>query len=111
MEILKQYIGEEKGLRIVSAFSVLGLGIVIASIVGSYSFYRVHTLDNTLSVTGSATQTVQADSAKWTISVNRTTLESSMESTQAKVAADSQQVIAFFKDAGVSDEDITASTV
>lgn len=111
MSLVSQYIEGENGPRVVSAFIMLGLGIVIAASIGSYAFYRVHTLGNTLSVTGSATQKVEADTANWTIAVNRTALESEVPSTQTKVASDASQVVAFFKDAGVSDDDITTSTV
>lgn len=111
MELLSEHTGGEKSPHIVSAFTMLAVSIVLASVIGSYSFYRVHTLGNTLSVTGSATQKVEADTAQWTIAVNRTALESGIPSAQTKVASDAQQVIAFFEKAGVDEKDITTSTV
>jgi hypothetical protein len=96
--------------RSVTASAILALGIFLAAALGSYAFYGVHTLDNTLSVTGSATQKATADSARWTVSVSRTAVESEVGSAQTKVDADAKQVSDFFTAAGVSADKITVST-
>lgn len=85
----------------VAAAAVLALGIVIASGVGSYAFYRVRAFDNTLTVTGSAKQAVSADIAKWTVSVQRTSLESGIPATTDRIAADTQAVADFFRAGGI----------
>ena len=74
---------------------ILGLGIVVAAFIGAYSFYQVHTLNNTLSVTGSATATSTADTARWTVTVSRTAYEGTIASTQTSVAKDAQAVVDF----------------
>src|SRR3989344_3246146 len=96
---------------IVSASAVLGLGIVIASIVGSMTFYNVRSMDNTLSVTGSATQSVKADSAKWTVSVTRSGYEGDVPALQGRVARDTRIVVDFFDRGGIAAEDIHVSPV
>ena len=90
---------------------VLALGLIVASFIGSYTFYKVHTLDNTLSVTGSATQDVTADSGKLTVSVTRSSLESGVPDMQARVSADAQTVVKFFGDGGIAPEKILVSPV
>ena len=90
---------------------IIGLGLIASAAVAAYAFYAVHTLGNTLSVTGSATQSVQADSAKWTVSVTRSAYADSIASTQTKVAADSQQVQDFFTSNGIDKENITTSPI
>ncbi|MEY2664514.1 MAG: hypothetical protein RIT04_322 [Candidatus Parcubacteria bacterium] len=55
---------------IISAL-ILGGAFIIAAFVGGYTYYSVQSLSNTLSVTGSAKQSVTADSAKWTIGTSQ----------------------------------------
>ncbi len=87
----------------------LGLSLIIAAMVGSYAFYRVHTLDNTLTVTGSATQEATADSAKWTVSLSRSAYEGSVAQAQAALAADEQQIAAFMTKGGIAADKIRTS--
>jgi len=89
----------------------LGLCLIAAAAVGAYAFYRVHTLDNTLSVTGSATEDAVSDSAKWTVSLSRSAYEDSIAAAQTRVTADAKQVMAFFSKAGISDDKITTSPI
>ena len=90
---------------------ILGLGIVVAAFIGAYSFYQVHTLNNTLSVTGSATATSTADTARWTVTVSRTAYEATIASTQTSVAKDAQSVVDFFTTAGVAADKIQVNPV
>lgn len=91
--------------------TIIGFCLVAAAAVGSYSFYRVHTLDNTLSVTGSATQEATADSAKWTVSISRSGYEAALSDTQTRVSADARAVSDFFAKKGIEKDKITASPV
>lgn len=88
---------------------VLGLCLIVAAAVGSYAFYRVHTLDNTLTVTGSATQEATADTARWTVSLSRSAYEESVPAAQAKMSADQDAVRTFFAKGGVAADKITMS--
>ena len=95
----------------VAAAAVLALGIIVAAGIGAYAFYQVRSLDNTLSVTGSATQSVQADAAKWSVSVMRSAFETTVPSTQARVSSDAQAVVNFFATAGIAADKIRVSPV
>lgn len=90
---------------------VLALGIVIAAWIGAHTFYAVHALDNTLSVTGSATQDATADSGKLTVSVARNAYEATIPSVQSRIAADTQTIINFFGDAGIVPTDILVTPI
>lgn len=96
---------------IVTAAAVLGLGVFAAAAVSSLTFYNVRAMDNTLAVTGSATQAVKADSAKWTVSVSRSAYESDVPSTQATVSGDAQAVVNFFTKGGIAASDVQTSPV
>lgn len=95
----------------VAAAAVLGMCIIIAFSVGAYVFYRVRAMDNTLSVTGSATQSVRADSAKWTLTVNRPAIEENVAAVQGRVSRDIQTVTKFFIDGGISADKIQVTPV
>jgi len=95
----------------VGAAAVLGIGIIIAAAIGAYAFWSVHALDNTLAVTGSSTQNVKADAAKWTVTVSRTSSQDGIPSTEARVSNDAQIVVTFFSAAGIAADKITVSPV
>ena len=90
---------------------VLASGIVLAAIVAGYSFYGVHALSNTLTVTGSATASSTADTGKLYVSVSRGTTEDGIAATQTRVSADADAVVAFYKKNGIDDASITLSPI
>lgn len=90
---------------------ILGLGLILAAAVVSYALYSIRALDNTLSVTGSAKQEVTADTAKWTIQVYRTVYQEGVQAAYSQVAKDSDAVKAYFKTAGIAEEDMTSNTI
>lgn len=95
----------------VAAAGVLGLGIIVAAAIASLTFYNIRSMDNTLSVTGSASQAVQADSAKWTLFVSRSALEGEVPAVQGRVERDMDAVAAFFSQNGIAAGDIRVSPV
>lgn len=90
---------------------ILGVGFILAAAVVSYALYSIRALDNTLSVTGSAKQEVTADTAKWTIQVYRTVFQEGVQGAYSQVAQDSAAVKAYFKTAGIAEEDMTSNTI
>jgi hypothetical protein len=90
---------------------VLALGLIVAASIGAYAFYGVRSFDNTLSVTGSATMEVEADAAKWTVSISRLAFEGEIPYIQSRVSADTQRTVDFFEKAGVAPEVILVSPV
>lgn len=89
----------------------LGLGIIIAAIVASYTFYAVRSLDNTITVTGSATQEATADSAKWRIYINRTAFEGTIPATYAAVEKDMASIKQYLKQQGLTDENFDTGSI
>lgn len=90
---------------------VVGLALILCAFIGATSFYKVRTLDNVLSVTGSAKTQVTADSAKWTLNVNRTVYESALAQGHNQVAADVTAVKAFLTRNGVKENEIEISPI
>ncbi len=99
------------GDRNVTPSIILALGFIVAAAIAAYAFYSVRALNDTLSVTGSATATTTADVAKWTISVSRTAFEDGIGSAQSRVSADARAVSAFFTAAGVPESAVQISTI
>lgn len=95
----------------VTAASILALGLIVSATVAAYTFYAVHTLDNTISVTGSATRTVTADGAKWTIGINRTASASSVTDGKSTLSTDSEAVVTFLINNGVASSSIDITPV
>jgi hypothetical protein len=90
---------------------LLGLFFFLSACIASYTFYSVRALDNTFSVTGSAKESVKADTAKWTIQVYRTAFESDLTSSYARVSTDLGTVKNYFVQAGIPAESITIKTI
>lgn len=90
---------------------VLGAALVVAAGVGAYAFYAVRSLDNTLSVTGSAKIAATATIAKWSVSVSEGTADGSLAATTARVQANAKKVSAFMKDAGIAEDKISISPI
>jgi uncharacterized protein len=91
--------------------TIIGIAIIVGISVGSFTFYKIKSLDNTLSVTGSAKEKVTADTAKWTTSFSRIVGASDIKSGYTQMAADEAVVSKFLKDAKIDDGAITISPV
>lgn len=90
---------------------ILGVSIIVAVLVGAFAFIQARGFDNTLSVTGSASQRVSADTAKWSFSLSRQATEGTVERAHTQISADLVAAKQFLTKNGVKDEDITVSTV
>ncbi|MDB5187610.1 MAG: hypothetical protein JWO50_130 [Candidatus Kaiserbacteria bacterium] len=95
----------------VTSAAVLALGFVLAAIIAAYTFYSVHTLNNTIVVTGSATRDVTADGAKWSIGVTRNADVSSVSEGKTALANDSQSIVRFLMANGIASSSIEMSPV
>ena len=103
MEIL------EKSL--VKTSIILGIFLIIGVSIISYSLYQIKAADNTLSVTGSAKQSVTADIVKWNGSFSRTVYASGLKSGYAQMKADEAVVLKFLTDNGITTAELTISPV
>jgi hypothetical protein len=97
--------------KTVAASLVLGICLVLSAVVVAFTIYRIKALDNTLVVTGSTKQRVQADSVRWRGSFSRTTVNRNIQQARALMTSDSTAVSAFLKANGFDEKDVTLSPV
>lgn len=90
---------------------IIGVAMIIAVMVGAYAFITARGFDNTLTVTGSATQDVVADSAKWSFSLSEQGVEGDLQSATARLGHDLDAAKKFLSQNGVADADITITPV
>lgn len=103
MEIL------EKSL--IKTAAIVGACLIVAVLIGSYTAYQIKASENTLSVTGSAKQTVTADLVKWNGSFSRTVYATDLKSGYTQMKSDEDIVDKFFKDNGIADAELTISPI
>lgn len=90
---------------------ILGICFIIGVAVVSSTMFKIKEADNSLSVTGSAKQSVTADVVKWNPSFSRTVLASNLKAGYAQMKSDEAVVSKFLKDNGVTDAEMTISSV
>jgi hypothetical protein len=100
-----------KSLNFINSRFLIGLGIVIATIIGSYTFYQIRSFDNTLTVTGSATKQVTSDHVKWVGSISRIVKIDTLKAGYADMAKDLILVQDFLKSKNIPAEQIVTSAV
>jgi hypothetical protein len=89
---------------------IIAASLILSTLIASYTFYSSRGFENTLSVTGSTKERVQADSAKWTLRVEHIIDTASIPSGYTLVAKDIARVKAFLKKHGFTDADITEAS-
>jgi hypothetical protein len=99
-----------KGEHILWAI-ILGLSIIISAGIGSYTFYQVKSLENTLSVTGSARIRVTSDIVRWVGVFSRNVPEDSLNKGYQQMSRDLSKVLEFYKENGIDTKDIIISPV
>lgn len=90
---------------------VLGLALIIVGIIAAWAAISIKNANDTLTVTGSATANVSADTAVWTVSPTRSAVESAVPQATEGVIADAAKTVAFFKNAGIPADKITVGAV
>lgn len=90
---------------------VIAVGIMLATIIGATTFYRVRSLDNTLSVTGSTKVQAKADLVRWTISTNSIVPQSGAGEAYTRVADNATRIKSFLMKSGISADQLTVSPV
>lgn len=91
--------------------SILALGIIVAVVVGGSFAYSIRGLDYVMSATGSARQSVSADTAKWVIAITRTVPTYNLSAGYAQLARDLEATEKFLKTEKFTDAEITTSIV
>ncbi|MFA4998723.1 MAG: SIMPL domain-containing protein [Candidatus Paceibacterota bacterium] len=101
---------ENRNLYIVPAI-VIGLCLIMATVVGAVSFYKIKSLSNVLSVTGSADKTITSDTVKWTSVVSRSVDSYGLKEGSTQIKNDLAVVKDYFKRSGIKDSEITVNPV
>lgn len=91
--------------------AILALGIIIASAIGAGAFYKAKSLDNVLSVTGSAKRMVTSDQVKWTAGFSRSVTDGNLKGGYSQMAQDTDAVQKFLTGQGIKTSDINISPV
>jgi hypothetical protein len=94
-----------------AAMSILGGSLIVCSLIGGGAFIRSKSLQDRISVTGSAYRDVVSDTAKWRLQITTSTGMGDLAVGNAKVAADLKAVKKFLKDKGIEDAAITVAPV
>lgn len=97
--------------QLITTGAILGLSVIISAIIGGYSFFKVRSLDNVISVTGSARTQVTADKVKWVTSVTRTVPASNIKLGYSQVDNDLKLVKNYLTAQGITPAQITISPV
>lgn len=91
--------------------AILGISIIIAAGIGGGAFYKVKSLDSTLSVTGSAKKTVTSDQVKWTAGFSRNITDGNLKSGYQLMTQDTAAVKKFLTAKGLTESEVTISPV
>lgn len=111
MNNLNEDIYRRKGIggKLIIFGVILGICLIIAAGIGSFTFYMVRTGTDTLTVTGSVKQKVTSDLVKWTGTFQRNIPQEDLKNGYAQMKADEALVLKFFKDNGF-DESVVRIT-
>ena len=96
---------------IILSFSILGLCLIIAAGIAGFTFYKVKSWDNSLSVIGSTKKQITSDRAKWILSFSKNALEMDMKSAYVEMNKNLQIATKFFNDAGVETKNLVISPI
>jgi hypothetical protein len=89
---------------------ILGLSIIISAGMGSFTFYKLRSMDY-ISTTGSAKKAVVSDKVKWSSYITRSIRQSTMKDGYIKLDADLKEVKNFLASNGIPLESIDISPV
>lgn len=104
-----KYMKDTKNVLLLAG--IIGLSIIISTLIGGLSIYKMRSLDDVLSVTGSARAHVVADQVKWSSSLSRTMKQSQLKKGYADMAQDLTLVKAFFQSHNIPENNLTISPI
>lgn len=100
-----------KFLMFLNSRLFVGVGLVLAALIGAYTFYQIRSLDNTLTVTGSTSKLVNSDHVKWVGSITRVVKLNTMKVGYSDMAKDLVFVKEFLKEKNIPDNQIVISPI
>ncbi|MBU3668689.1 MAG: SIMPL domain-containing protein [Candidatus Taylorbacteria bacterium] len=96
---------------LVAASLVLALSLLLSAVIASSAAYKIRTMDNVLSVTGSAKQSITADQAKWTVNFSRPVTATTVKEGYVQLDRDLQIIKKFFVSNGFEETKLDISTI
>lgn len=90
---------------------ILSAGFILSTLIGAYTFLKVRSLDDVLTVTGSARMEVVADKVKWVTVINRPTTPRTLKAGYEQMANDLALVKKFYTDNGIDEKMLSISPV
>jgi len=102
---------EQKSQPLIILGIVLGSSLIIASLVGALTVFKLKSLDDTVSVTGSAKVEVLADNVKWISQISRNVKQNSLKSGYEQMGKDLAVVQDFLKQNGIDKAQISVAPV
>lgn len=100
-----------KSLNFINSRFLIGISIIIATIIGAYTFYQIRSFDNTLTVTGSSSKQVTSDHVKWVGVISRIVKINTLKEGYANMNSDINNVQAFLKEKNITPDQIVVSPV
>ncbi len=91
--------------------AILGIAFIIGVIIAGGFFYNIKSFDNTITVTGSTKQAIEADKGKLVITFTRVTTIPNLKSGYDRMTNDLKEVKLFLASKGFGDADYTVSTI
>lgn len=90
---------------------ILGGSFLVATLMGTFTVFKIRAQNDIVTVTGSAKVEVVSDLAKWNSEFSRTVRESALKSGYTKMSEDLVQVKAFFAGQGIGEEELNISPI
>ncbi len=89
----------------------IALALILSTSIGAWTFYHIRALDNTLTVTGSASKRVTSDHVKWVGVINHIVKTNTLKAGYASMATDVLNVQEFLKSNTITPDQIVISPV
>lgn len=96
---------------LIASSAILSFAVILTGIIVTVGIFQVKALSNTISVTGSAEQTVMSDVAKWTLQLTQSADLGNIASANAAISRDLGTLRAFLSNSGIEQEWITIQPV
>lgn len=90
---------------------ILGGSFLVAALIAAGTVFRLRSLNDTVSVTGSAKMEVVADQGKWVSSITRTVRQSALKTGYDQMAKDLALVETFLETNGITRDQISIAPV
>jgi hypothetical protein len=100
---------ETKQLRntVIAAALILGVSLVVGTAMVAGTMLKVKASGNVIAVTGSADKVIKSDTVKWSFRISRQGDVEALKTESAGMKADTAKALAFLKQKGLSDAEIT----